>query len=140
MSKPQIEIDHIGIAVDSLASAYPFWKALGFTEDSHPEIVADQKVKVGMLPLQNTANIELLEATDSASPIAKFISKRGVGIHHICLRVKNIDKLLLELKNKGVRLINETPVKGAHGCHVAFVHPSSTGGVLVELSEEARHE
>jgi methylmalonyl-CoA/ethylmalonyl-CoA epimerase len=132
---PDIEIDHLGIAVETLEKGYPFWKALGFIEDKNPETVNDQKVKVGMLPLKNQAQIELLEATDEQSPIAKFIQKRGPGIHHMCLRVKNIEKILGELKSKGIRLINETPVKGAHNSLVAFVHPASTGGILVELSQ-----
>jgi methylmalonyl-CoA/ethylmalonyl-CoA epimerase len=136
MKRPEIEIDHIGIAVESLDKSYPFWKLLGWEEDAEPEIVASQKVKVGMLPLKNSANIELLEANDEQSPIAKFISKRGAGIHHICLRVKNIEKVLNELKSSGIKLINEKPVQGAHNCLVAFVHPSSTGGVLVELSQK----
>lgn len=138
MNKPTIEIDHIGIAVEGLDKAYPFWKALGFGEDPHPETVESQKVKVGMLPLQNAANIELLEPTQDDSPIAKFMTKRGPGIHHICLRVKNISSVLESLKSKGVRLIDETPKKGAHNCMVAFVHPQSTGGVLVELSEKMK--
>ncbi|MBK9293358.1 MAG: methylmalonyl-CoA epimerase [Oligoflexia bacterium] len=136
MSKAQIEIDHIGIAVESLDTSYPFWKAIGFNEDKNPEVVSDQKVKVGMLALANNANIELLEATQADSPIAKFISKRGPGIHHICLRVKDIHKILNQLKALGIKLINESPVKGAHNCLVAFIHPSSTGGVLVELSQK----
>lgn len=133
---PDIQIDHIGIAVNTLTDAYPFWKVLGFNEDTNPEVVSDQKVKVAMLPLVNQARVELLEPTSEYSPIAKFTSKRGPGIHHICLRVKNIESLLAKLKSAGVRLINESPVSGAHGCMVAFVHPSSTGGVLVELSQK----
>jgi len=135
---PEIELDHIGIATSDLSENSVFWNALGWGENPTTEVVEDQKVKVAMLPLKNGANIELLEATDSSSAVAKFISKRGPGIHHICLRVKNIESLLNKLKNAGVKLINETPVKGAHQCLVAFVHPSSTGGVLVELSERMK--
>lgn len=136
MNQPSIELDHIGVAVKGLAQAYPFWKLLGWTEDPRPETVEEQKVKVGMLPLKNAANVELLEPTGEDSPVSKFIEKRGPGIHHICFRVKGIDGLLKKLKDAGVKLINETPVKGAHGCRVAFVHPSSTGGILIELSEK----
>ncbi len=132
---PDIKIDHIGIAVDSLDKAYPFWKALGWMEDQSPEMVADQKVKVAMLPLQNEAQVELLEPTSEDSSVAKFMAKRGPGIHHICFRVPDIEAMLNQLKKAGVRLINETPVNGAHNCRVAFVHPASTGGVLVELSQ-----
>jgi len=132
---PEIELDHIGIAVEELNKAYSFWKALGWLGPSNEERVDSQKVNVGFLPLKNSANIELLESTDEAGPISKFIEKRGAGIHHICFRVRNIDSVLERLKEKGVRLINETAVPGAHGCRVAFIHPSSTGGVLIELSE-----
>src|SRR5690242_15617734 len=104
MDRPEIELDHIGIAVSQLAQSYAFWKLLGWQEDSQPEEVPDQKVSVGMLPLQNSAQIELLEPVDEDSPIAKFIAKRGPGIHHICLRVKNIDEILKKLKAANVRL------------------------------------
>jgi len=134
---PDIEFDHIGIAVESLAApSYAFWQALGWPSRPDTETVVDQKVKVAMLPLKNSSCIELLEPTDTTSTIANFLSKRGPGIHHICLRVKDIDGVLLKLKNAQVRLINEVPVRGAHDCRVAFVHPSATGGVLVELSEK----
>lgn len=132
-----IEIDHLGIAVNSIDEGNAFWKALGWSPNPETEEVESQKVNVAMLGLNNRANIELLEATDPSSPIAKFMSKRGPGIHHICLRVKNIDQLVEELQNKGIRMINTSPIEGAHSCRVAFVHPQSTGGVLVELSEKA---
>ena len=129
------ELDHIGIAVDGLEKGFEFYKALGFT-DIETEDVPSEKVKVGFIKLGNRANLELLEATSEDSTIRKFLEKRGPGIHHICLRVKNIDQLLEQLKSKGVRLINEKAKDGAHGCRVAFVHPASTGGVLIELSEK----
>jgi methylmalonyl-CoA epimerase len=83
------------------------------------------------------ANLELLEPLSPDSPVAKFIEKRGEGIHHICLRVDNIEELLARLKARGFRLINEAPVPGAHGCRVAFLHPAAGHGVLIELSEKA---
>jgi methylmalonyl-CoA/ethylmalonyl-CoA epimerase len=133
---PEIALDHIGIAVEGLDQAYSFWETLGWSTGTlAEETVPTQKVRVGFLPLQNKANIELLESTDNTGPISKFIEKRGAGVHHICFRVKNIDQMLKSLKEKGVRLINESAVPGAHGCRVAFIHPSSTGGVLIELSE-----
>ena len=136
-SQPEIEIDHIGIAVPSLdAPAKVFWEALGWPAISARETVGDQKVTVEMLPLGNRSQVELLEPLSEDSPIAQFIKKRGPGIHHICFRVKNIDELLEKLAGKGIRLINPQAVKGAHGARVAFIHPSSTGGVLVELSEK----
>ncbi|MCC6278585.1 MAG: methylmalonyl-CoA epimerase [Oligoflexia bacterium] len=136
MKSVEIEIDHIGIAVPSLdADSYTFWKALGFQASPKIETVSDQKVKVGMLPLVNDAQIELLEPTSPDSPVAKFLAKKGPGIHHICLRVKDIRAVMAKLKDQGVKLIYDEPVKGAHNCLVTFVHPSSTGGVLVELSQ-----
>ena len=135
MNPPEIEFDHVGIAVPSLDVGGEFWQALGWPKSHSTETVADQKVKVAMLPLKNSSQVELLEPTDSTSPVAKFMEKRGPGIHHICFRVKNIDEVLKRLQGAGVRLINPTAVKGAHNCRVAFVHPASTGGVLVELSE-----
>ena len=85
--------------------------------------------------MENGANLELIEGLGEESPISKFMKSRGPGIHHICLRVQNLDGLVAQLKGKGVRLINEEPKLGAHNCRIVFVHPKSTGGVLVELSE-----
>ncbi len=135
---PDFEIDHIAIAVPALETNAPFWKALGFNPDPNPEVVPSQKVKVGMLNFKNKARIELLEPTEESSPVAQFMSKRGPGIHHLCIRVKNIDEILKRLKKSKIRLINETPVPGAHNMRVAFIHPSSTGGVLIELSEKGQ--
>jgi methylmalonyl-CoA/ethylmalonyl-CoA epimerase len=132
-----IELDHIGIAVPKHDSNAIFWKVLGWDISKMPtEIVADQKVKVAFLETKNNARLELLEPTAQESTVSKFMEKRGPGIHHICLKVKNIDELLKNLKSSGIKLINETPVMGAHNCRVAFVHPSSTGGILVELSQK----
>lgn len=131
----EFELDHIGIAVESLDSGFGFYEALGF-QGMDTEEVPSEKVKVGFLRLGNRANLELLESTSESGPIRKFIDKRGPGIHHICLRVKNIDAILEMLKKKGVRLINEQAKLGAHNCRVAFIHPASTGGVLIELSEK----
>jgi methylmalonyl-CoA/ethylmalonyl-CoA epimerase len=131
----EFELDHIGIAVESLDAGMSFYKTLGFTNPGTEE-VASEKVRVGFICLGNQANLELLEPTAADSPIRKYLEKRGPGIHHICLRVKGIDGLLERLKAQGVRLINETAKDGAHGCRVAFIHPASTGGVLLELSEK----
>ena len=129
------ELDHIGVAVESLEKALPFYRAMGW--HSHPtEVVPTEKVKVAFLQLKNQSSIELLEPTSDDSVIKKFIDKRGPGVHHICLRVKGLQALLDDLKAKGVRLIDERPRPGAHGCQVAFVHPAATGGVLIELSEK----
>lgn len=131
------ELDHLGVAVRSLDEGVKFYRALGFSEMPIEEVPTEQ-VRVGFLHLANQASIELLEPTSDESPIAKFVAKRGPGIHHVCLRVKGIDVVVAKLKQAGVRLINETPRPGAHGCRVVFVHPASTGGVLLELSEPAK--
>jgi methylmalonyl-CoA epimerase len=98
------------------------------------EEVAEQNVKTAFLPIKDT-EIELLEGTGEDSPVSKFIEKKGQGIHHLALRVDNLEEALEELKEKGVRLIDEKPRKGAGGCKIAFVHPKTTGGILLELSE-----
>ncbi len=136
MSKFTFELDHIGIAVNDLDAGGAFYRALQMTEADREE-VPSEKVRVGFYPLANEANIELLEGTSEESPIRKFIDKRGTGVHHICLRVNNLDELVAHLKKQNVQLINETPRLGAHNCRVVFVHPKSTGGVLIELSEPA---
>jgi methylmalonyl-CoA/ethylmalonyl-CoA epimerase len=132
MDKPVL--DHIGIAVRSLESA-KIYAALGLTTD-HVEDVVTQGVKTAFLSVGD-ANLELLEPLSPESPIAKFIEKRGEGIHHICFRVTNMAAHLERLQAQGFRLINESPVPGAHGCRVAFLHPAAGNGVLIELSEKA---
>ncbi len=134
--KVSFDLDHIGIAVESLDSGKAFYEALGLGP-MQVETVAKEKVKVGMFELDNDARIELLEPTEPDSPVGKFLAKRGPGIHHICLKVKDIHQVLKTLKSQGVQLINEQPHPGAHGCLVAFVHPKSTGGILLELSQPA---
>ncbi len=126
-------LDHIGIAVRSLAAA-KIYQDLGLAID-HVEVVETQKVRTAFLSVGD-ANLELLEPAGPDSTIAKFIEKRGEGIHHICLRVDDLTAHLEALKAKGYRLINEHPVPGAHGCRVAFLHPSAGNGVLLELSEK----
>jgi methylmalonyl-CoA epimerase len=130
-----MKISHLGIATKGIDEALKFWQdALGL-ENVHAEEVAEQKVRVAMLPIGET-RIELLEATSEDSPIAKFVEKRGGGIHHIAVEVENIEESLAKLKANGARLIDEQPRIGAEGCLVAFVHPSSAGGVLLELIQE----
>jgi LAO/AO transport system kinase len=125
-------INHLGIATKGIEEALPFWRdALGL-ENVHSETVEDQKVRVAMLPL-GESRIELLEPISDDSPISKFLEKRGGGIHHIAIEVDDIAAVLAKLKSHGTRLIDETPRYGAEGCLVAFVHPVSTGGVLLEL-------
>lgn len=127
-----MKIDHLGIATKGLDEALKFWEdALGL-ENVHTEVVADQKVRVAMLPI-GESRVELLEPTSEDSPISKFLEKRGGGIHHIAVRVDDIRAALEKLKSQGARLIDEEPRTGAEGCLVAFVHPASSGGVLLEL-------
>ena len=132
-------LDHIGIAVSDLAEALAFYRdALGL-EVGAPEDVPSQRVRAHFIPLgadaHGSASLELLEATTEDSPIAKYVAKRGPGIHHLTLQVDDISAALAQLKSRGVRLIDETPRTGAHGSLIAFIHPSSTHGVLIELTQ-----
>jgi len=127
------KIDHVGIAVKNLEEAIKIWEGLGLKVEEIEE-VPDQKVRVAVIKI-GESRIELLEATSEDSPIAKFIEKRGEGIHHIALGVEGIEKKLEELKEKGYRLIDEKPRIGAGGAKIAFIHPKSVTGVLLELCE-----
>lgn len=130
-----MKINHLGIATKGIEEALKFWEdALGL-ENVHTETVEDQKVRVAMLPI-GESRIELLEPTSEDSPISKFLEKRGGGIHHIAVETDDIEAALAKLKAEGARLIDETPRIGAEGCLVAFVHPASSGGVLLELVQE----
>jgi methylmalonyl-CoA/ethylmalonyl-CoA epimerase len=128
-------LDHIGIAVRSLDAA-KIYESLGLTID-HVETVETQNVRTAFLSVGDS-NLELLEPTSADSPVAKFIEKRGEGIHHICFRVDDIESQIARLKAEGYRLIDEAPVPGAHGCRVAFLHPAAGNGVLIELSEKTK--
>ena len=127
-----MKINHLGIATNDIDEALTFWAGSLGLQNVHTEIVEDQKVRVAMLPL-GESRIELLEPTSDDSPISKFLAKRGSGIHHIAVEVDDIETSLKQLRSAGARLIDESPRVGAEGCLVAFVHPSSTGGVLLEL-------
>ena len=129
-----MKIEHIGIATRSLDDAIGFWRDALELDVVATEEVAEQGVRVMMLPIGET-RVELLEPTSEASPIAKFLEKRGAGIHHIAVRVDDIGATLKRLKEQGLRLIDEVPRRGAGGCLVAFIHPSSANGVLLELVE-----
>ena len=135
----ETELDHVGIAVGDLAAAVAFYRdALGLDIEA-PEEVASQRVRAHFIPVGESA-LELLEGTSGDSPITKYVAKRGPGIHHLTLRVPDIRAALARLKEKGVRLIDESPREGAHGSLVAFIHPSSAHGVLVELKEKVSIE
>jgi methylmalonyl-CoA/ethylmalonyl-CoA epimerase len=130
----KVSIDHIGIAVADISDALAFYRdALGL-EVEEPEEVSSQRVRAHFIPAGESA-LELLEATSGDSPIAKYVAKRGPGLHHITLRVDDIEAALAQLKARGVRLIDEQARPGAHGSRVAFIHPSSAHGVLVELKQ-----
>jgi methylmalonyl-CoA/ethylmalonyl-CoA epimerase len=127
-------IDHIAIVVSDIEAALNFWRdALGL-ELSHLEDLPEQQSQVAFLPTGDS-EVELVEPTTLDSGIARYLNKRGPGIHHICFEVEDLEALLAILQQKGVRLINEKPVPGSGGKRIAFIHPESTNGVLVELSE-----
>jgi methylmalonyl-CoA epimerase len=128
------KINHIGIAVPDIDKALTFWRdALGL-ELHHIEEVAAQKSKVAFMPV-GESEVELVQPTTPDSTVSKYLEKKGAGIHHLCIEVDDCEGKLAELKAKGVRLINETPVVGSGGKKYAFVHPESTQGVLLELYE-----
>jgi methylmalonyl-CoA/ethylmalonyl-CoA epimerase len=127
------KVDHIGIAVKDLAEAMKFYEAMGL-KSTGTEVVEEQKVRVAFFPCGDS-EVELLESTSPDGPIAKYIEKNGPGIQHLAFKVDNIEKALAELKEKGFRLIDEKPRYGAGGAKIAFIHPKTSFGVLVELSE-----
>lgn len=132
------KLNHIGIAVQSIESALPFYRdVLGMTFEG-TEVVTEQKVQVAFLAV-GESRIELLEATAADSPVAKFLEKNGEGVHHLAYQVDDLAATLAALKAKGVRLIDETPRRGAHGTLIAFLHPKATGGVLTELCQAGQH-
>jgi methylmalonyl-CoA/ethylmalonyl-CoA epimerase len=124
------KVDHVGIAVKDLEQAKKFYTEMLGIPAMGEEVVAEQKVKVCFIPCGDS-EIELLESTEPDGPIAKFIEKKGEGIQHVALNVDNIENALADLKEKGVRLIDEKPRYGAGGASIAFVHPKSTGGILL---------
>lgn len=129
-----LKLDHVGIAVESLDEALELYSGLLGLQLKGIETVEEQKVRTAFLPLGGT-ELELLESTDPEGPIAKFIAARGPGLQHIAFRVEDIDSALEELKAAGLRLIDEKPRHGAGGARIAFLHPKSAKGVLVELCE-----
>ena len=129
-----VHLDHIGIAVRSIDTAVEFYRMIGI-EPGAREVITDQGVEVQMLPA-GEARLELLQPIRDDSPISSFLTKRGEGLHHIALKVKDLKSVLSRLKSRGIRLIDEEPRFGAGGQRIAFVHPRSTGGVLIELVED----
>ncbi|UCH21602.1 MAG: methylmalonyl-CoA epimerase [Deltaproteobacteria bacterium] len=129
-----LKIDHLGIAVKSIREGKNFWTDVLGLEFAGTETVEAQKVTTAFFPI-GESEIELLESTSPDGPIAKYLEKKGAGIQHIAFRVGDLEAALRELKEKGIRLIDEKPRHGAGGARIAFLHPKSTGGVLVELCE-----
>jgi len=138
-SSKEAKIDHLGIAVSSIDEAVNFWRdGLGLMLQEL-EVVEDQGVRVAILPVGDS-RIELLEATGEETPVGKFIAKRGPGIHHLSLEVRDLKAMLGKLRERGVRLIDQEPRIGAGGALIAFIHPSSTGGVLIELVQKVNEK
>jgi methylmalonyl-CoA/ethylmalonyl-CoA epimerase len=129
-------LDHIGIAVDSIEDQLGLYEAFGLAAEGFEE-VAEQGVRVAFLPVGDS-RLELLESTGPSSPIARHLERRGPGLHHICLRVDDIREAMDALRANGYRLLSEEPQPGAHDCLVCFVHPKSSGGVLLELSQKIK--
>ncbi len=131
-----LRINHLGIAATGLDEAMARMARLFDMTADHTEAVPEQKVATAFFPV-GESTLEFLESTDPEGPIGKFLAKRGPGIHHVCFEVDDIDAAVAQLLAKGVRMIDEKPRNGAHGCRVAFIHPAETGGVLMELSQGA---
>ncbi len=129
-----LKIDHIGIAVNSIDQSADFWSGILGLDLTGKETVNEQKVTTAFFPV-GESEVELLESTAPDGPVARYIEKKGEGVQHIAFRVENIEEALIELKEKGVKLIDETPRRGAGGAKIAFLHPKATQGVLVELCE-----
>ena len=129
-----LKIDHIGIAVNSIETGKRFWKDILGLDFEGSETVEEQKVTTAFFPVGDS-EVELLESIDPDGPIARYLEKKGEGIQHVAFHVDNVEASLKELKEKGIRLIDEKPRKGAGGAKIAFLHPKSTNGVLVELCE-----
>ncbi len=132
-----MKLEHLGIAVKSLSDSVPVFEKIFNKKATDIEEVSEQKVRVCKIKLEN-CDIEILEPTDPESPIAKFIEKRGEGIQHVSFEVPDIKQSLNELKEGGVRLINEEPRTGAEGMLIAFLHPKSTAGILMELAQHQK--
>jgi len=132
-----VRVDHIGIAVKDVASGLNFFSKLLGLKLEGEEVVAEQKVKTFFLPVGDT-EVELLEATAPDSPVAKFLEKKGEGVHHIAFSVEDLDAALKELQDNGIGLIDTKPRIGAGNKRIAFIHPKFTSGVLVELSEAVK--
>ena len=133
-----LPLDHVAIAVADLEDSVKFYTSLGFIFDNNREIVESQKVQTAFAAIGEKSKVELLAATSPDSPIAKFIQDKGPGIHHLCFKVDDLVTKQAELENLGYRFTAKAPFVGAHNCLVNFVHPKSSGGVLIELSQKLK--
>ena len=135
----RITIDHVGIAANSLDEGSRFWELIGLVRQGEDEIVEDQGVVTRFFPLSSitddVTNVEILEATGPNTPIGKFLEKRGPGIQQLCLAVDDLEAMISHLLRHGIQMIDTVPKKGAHDSLIAFVHPKSTGGILIELKQ-----
>lgn len=128
-------IEHIAIAVESLEKGSKFWKDIMGLEFKKQEDISNQEVITDIYNIKNS-KIELIKQKSPHSPISKFLEKNGPGIHHICFEIENVEEAIIELKSQGIKIIGNRPSVGAEGYKIIFLHPSSTGGVLVELSQK----
>jgi len=131
-------LNHVAIATKSLSQTKGFYESLGLNFSKNEEIVESQNVKTAFASIDEFAHLELLESTSEEGPIARFIEKKGEGLHHLCFEVKNLEGKIEELKLKGVRFLTDKSFIGANNCRVIFIHPKSAFGVLVELSESEK--
>ena len=136
MLPDNLYLDHIAIAVKDLGSRIKVYEDIGFSFDDKREIVESQKVVTAFAHVDEHAHIELLMPQNNEGPIQKFIEKNGEGIHHLCFRVDDVEAKSIELAEKGYQLIYDRPQVGANNCLINFLHPKSTGGVLIELSQK----
>ena len=137
MSLPEdVYLDHIAIATSDLEKSVKIFTDLGLSFSLEREVVEEQKVKTAFAKIDHRANLELLEPINEEGPIQKFIESKGPGIHHICFNVSDIAVTMDELSHKGFRFIYPAPKVGAHSCLVNFIHPKSTGGILIEVSQK----
>jgi methylmalonyl-CoA/ethylmalonyl-CoA epimerase len=133
----QTEVHHIGVAVASIEEQRPFYEDILGARFEGTEIIPEQKVKIGFFRSANL-RVELLEPTDPSGPVARFMEKRGAGLHHVAYSVEDLPARIAELKKKGIQMVDEVPKAGSHGSRIAFLHPRSSGGVLTELCEPGK--
>lgn len=133
----QTEVHHIGVAVTSIEEQRPFYEDVLGARFEGTEIISEQKVKIGFFRFGNL-RVELLEPTDPSGPVARFMQKRGAGLHHVAYSVENLPARIAELKSQGIQMVDAVPREGSHGSRIAFIHPRASGGVLTELYEAGK--